>query len=85
MELMILIAPIGSIDRADFENIENEKFYSKVAIRKEFKKNSNINIMSLSNFIRLCNDTDDDTPKKYKLDINDNWIGYVRLYDDYDM
>jgi len=38
MELMILIAPIGSIDRADFENIENGKFYSKVAIRKEFKK-----------------------------------------------
>jgi len=41
--------------------------------------------MSLSNFITLCNDTDDDTPKKDKLDINDNWIGYVRLYDDYDM
>ena len=85
MELMILIAPIGSIDRADFENIENSKFYSEVAIRKEFNKNSNINIMSLSNFITLCNDTDDDTPKKDKLDINDNWIGYVRLYDDFDM
>jgi hypothetical protein len=85
MELMILIAPIGSIDRADFENIENSKFYSKVAIMKEFNNNPNITIMSLSEFMTLCNDMDGDTPKEDKIDINDNWIGYIRLYDDYDM
>ena len=78
---VIIVAPVGKVERTDLEMIENQKFNSTQAILNEFP-NDTIQIFTLSEFMDACNNSDDDTPIGLSIDIANSWIGYVELVGD---
>jgi len=72
--------------RHTLEMIENEKFDSIEDIQNAicFDENDpmaveDLAILELTEFMDLCNNTDDDTKEEEKVDISKIWIGYAQL------
>jgi hypothetical protein len=74
---IVLVLPVNNeYDRQDLEMITDMDFNSIQAIRDKI---NGVECFTLTEFMDACNDTDDDTPKDLKIDISENWIGYVNL------
>jgi len=87
-EIHIIVADFDRTDRVDLERIENEKFDScKDAVNAVHGLNFGISsspkpiirIYSMTEFMDACNQSDDDSPKEERIDIDEVWIGYVRI------
>ena len=74
---LILIASVEDGDRQELESIENQKFNSVNQIRDSL--GFPVDIYSLTKFMDVCNDTDDDSEKSERINIDESWLGYVEL------
>tara|TARA_B100000927_G_C16435716_1_gene457517 strand:+ start:550 stop:783 length:234 start_codon:yes stop_codon:yes gene_type:complete len=74
---LILIASVKDGDRQELESIENQKFNSVNQIRDSL--GFPVDIYSLTKFMDACNDTDDDSEKSERINIDESWLGYVEL------
>jgi hypothetical protein len=79
---MVILLPINSrnkgVGREELEHIQNEIFDNVDDVRKKLD-GVDCGIIDLSEFMDLCNNTDDDTPKDEKMDFGETWFGYVRV------
>ena len=74
---LILIASVEDGDRQELESIENQKFNSVNQIRDSL--DFPVGIYTLTEFMDACNDTDDDSEKSERINIDESWLGYVEL------
>jgi len=84
--MLIIKTEINSCGRHGLEIVENKKFDSIEAIQNVicFDENypmavEDLAIIEMTDFVDLCNNTDDDTPEKERIDISKVWIGHVQL------
>ena len=72
----VILAPI-SVGRKELERIENSVFDSVEGLLADL--GVECGVLTLSDFMDLVNNQDDDTPEKLKIDLNRLWFGYVRI------
>jgi len=84
-ETHIILLEIGANkDRQDLERIENCYFETVDQVLQELcfdapVETEKVNIMLLTDFMDACNNMDDDTPIKERIDIDKIWVGYVNI------